>query len=65
MKRIKEFIKYVISGIPLAAVIIFATIMTVHIWNAFPPVGVAIVFICTFIIASAAIGLAKDILSGD
>jgi hypothetical protein len=65
MGHIKEFIKYVISGIPFAAVIILATIMTVHIWDAFPPIGVAIVFICTLIIASAAIGLAKDILSGD
>lgn len=65
MVRIKEFMRFVIRGLPLIAVVILATLISIHIIDVLPPLGVAIVFIAVLIIASAAVGIARDIIEGD
>lgn len=64
MRILKEFIGFVVRGIPLVAVIVLATLLAIHIADILPPIGVAIIFIAALIIASAAVGIAKDIIEG-
>jgi hypothetical protein len=64
MDHIKEFIRFVIKGLPIVAVVALSSLIAVHLLDVLPPIGIVIVFLSVLIIASAAVGIARDIIEG-
>jgi len=65
MGLVKELFRAVARGLPILAMVVISTLVAIHLLDVLPPLGVVIVFISVLIIASAAVGFARDALEGD
>lgn len=65
MALAKELFRAVVRGLPILAIVVISTLVAIHLLDVLPPVGVIIAFVSVLIIASAAVGFARDILEGD
>jgi hypothetical protein len=65
MDHLKEFIRFVVKGLPIVAVVALSSLIAVHLLDVLPPIGIFVAFLSVLIIASAAVGIARDIIEGD
>jgi len=60
----KELFRAIGRGLPIVALVVIYTLITIALYF-FPPVGTIIICVTTLIIASAVVGFARDIFEGD
>jgi hypothetical protein len=65
MRLVKELFRAIARGLPILAMVVISSLVAIHLVDVLPPVGIIIVFISVLIIASAAVGFARDVFEGD